>query len=124
METCEQLVLPGYNPQAGEEGSVESRKMRLGQLNGRMRWQLEESSLEDPTGVFRAMESDIRSCGPWGMQIMLLREEKARCAWKVEWAGEERRLEMHAWAGLLKGCECHAHQCGIHAGGQGSSRWL
>lgn len=53
----------------GEEGSVESRKMRLGQLNGRMRWQLEESSLEDPTGVFRAMERDIRSCGPWGMQI-------------------------------------------------------
>lgn len=29
METCEQLVLPGHNLQAGEEGPVESRKMRL-----------------------------------------------------------------------------------------------
>lgn len=114
METCEQLVLPGYNPQAGEEGSVESRKMRLGQLNGRMRL---ESSLEDPTGVSGRWRETSGVVGPWGMQIMLLREEKAWCAWKVEWAGEERRLEMHAWAGLLKGCECHAHQCGIHARG-------
>ena len=81
METCEQLVLPGHNPQAGEEGMVGSRKLRL---NGRMRWQLEESSLEDPTGVFRVMQRDTRSCGPGGMQIMLFREEKARCAWKVE----------------------------------------
>lgn len=89
METCELLVLPGHNPQAGEEGMVGSRKLRLGQLNGRMRWQLEESSLEDPTGVFRVMQRDIRSCGPGGMRSCCLGRRKLGVPGK--WNGQERK---------------------------------
>lgn len=34
---------------------------------------------------------------------MLLREEKAWCAWKVEWAGEERRLRCACMGWIIKG---------------------
>lgn len=91
-------MLPGYNPQAGEEGSVESRENEA--------WAAQWENEVAVGGIkfggshwgFRAMERDIRSCGPWGMQIMLLREEKAWCAWKVN--GQERKGGWRCMHGL------------------------
>lgn len=98
METCEQLVLPGYNPQAGEEGSVESRKMRLGQLNGRMRWQLEESSLEDPTGVSGQWRETSGVVGLGVCRSCCLGRRKLGVPGK--WNGQERKGGWRCMHGL------------------------
>lgn len=59
---------------------------------------------------------DVEGYNAWGLGRRKLRVDG-------EWSGPERRWSWRCVCEpVIKGCESHTQQCGLRAGGQGSSR--
>ena len=83
----------------------------------------EESSLEDPTGVFRGMERDIGSCGLGVCRSCCLGRRKLGVPGK--WNGQERKGGWRCMHELdyYRAVSAMPTSVGSMLEGQGSSRW-